>query len=98
MIGRSGANTVMELIAFQLPSILIPLSIASFQEQREQALLLKTAGAAEILSDERSSKELYQIIKTMDADLNKYKNNFSKLMFYYHPDAAKKIISILMND
>ena len=44
VISRSGAHTVMELIALEKPCILIPIPWASHNEQYENALLIKNVG------------------------------------------------------
>ncbi len=49
VLSRSGANTVDELAAFHLPSVLIPLPFAQGQEQLHNALSLSDKGAAILL-------------------------------------------------
>ncbi len=51
VIGRSGANTVSELIALGKPAILIPIPWVHDNEQEENAKILSSAGAGHILKE-----------------------------------------------
>ncbi|MBA4001577.1 undecaprenyldiphospho-muramoylpentapeptide beta-N-acetylglucosaminyltransferase [Brevundimonas sp.] len=52
VIGRAGASTVSELAVAGLPSILIPLKIATDDHQRANAKLLADAGAAWVITED----------------------------------------------
>ncbi|QYF87297.1 undecaprenyldiphospho-muramoylpentapeptide beta-N-acetylglucosaminyltransferase [Brevundimonas sp. PAMC22021] len=67
VIGRSGASTCAELAVCALPSVLIPLKIATDDHQRLNAKALVDAGAAEVLIEdmltvERLAVTLQQIL------------------------------------
>jgi UDP-N-acetylglucosamine--N-acetylmuramyl-(pentapeptide) pyrophosphoryl-undecaprenol N-acetylglucosamine transferase len=58
VIGRSGANTVAELEAFRIPSILIPLPNSSGNEQFENARRLEKSGLAAILEQDSTTPQV----------------------------------------
>lgn len=69
VIGRAGASTVSELAVAALPSILVPLKIATDDHQRLNARLLADAGAAEvILEDQLTVRRLTATVEAMLAD------------------------------
>lgn len=51
VLARSGASTLAEVIALGLPSLLVPYPHAAEDHQRHNAELLRSAGAAEIITD-----------------------------------------------
>ncbi len=55
VIGRSGANTVMELAVLKKRAILVPLPWSSGGEQMKNALWLKSLGLAEILPQDSAT-------------------------------------------
>lgn len=94
VISRSGANTVTELAALGKPAILIPLPWAGQNEQMENAELLKKAGTALILPQEKLNKKtLFDFISLMLKNQHKYQQNSLKARRLINPHAAKKIIS-----
>lgn len=50
VVGRAGANTVNEIITFGVPAILIPLPWAGQNEQEKNALLVKSKGLGELIT------------------------------------------------
>lgn len=97
VISRAGANTVFELIAWQIPAVLIPLPWSSYQEQQKHANLLQSGGVVEIFDQRNNSLELLDLIQTILRDSQKYKNNFKKLTNLFHKDAASIIKKTLEN-
>lgn len=70
IIGRSGANTVMEIAATGKIAIFVPLPWAAENEQYYNALFLKDAGSAEIIAqDVLSPGSLMAVITEMMQDL-----------------------------
>lgn len=70
VIGRSGMNTISEIIYFQKPALLIPLSFGS--EQKRNALFLKELGLAEVLNEDSLSDFQFQnavegIVKNLES-------------------------------
>ncbi|HLL60479.1 MAG TPA: UDP-N-acetylglucosamine--N-acetylmuramyl-(pentapeptide) pyrophosphoryl-undecaprenol N-acetylglucosamine transferase [Candidatus Nitrosocosmicus sp.] len=97
IISRSGANTILEIIALKKPSILIPLPWSANQEQKAHALLLQKKGVAEIFDQKRQSNDLYELIQKMIQNKSIYEQNFDKLSSYYNPKAAEKIANEIIN-
>jgi UDP-N-acetylglucosamine--N-acetylmuramyl-(pentapeptide) pyrophosphoryl-undecaprenol N-acetylglucosamine transferase len=92
VIGRSGINTVSELIYFEKPAILIPLPFGQKNEQLTNANFLKDLGLAEVLEQEYLSNEKFiKTIKKMKNNLTNYKLKKQVLT----ENAVEKIIKIL---
>jgi UDP-N-acetylglucosamine--N-acetylmuramyl-(pentapeptide) pyrophosphoryl-undecaprenol N-acetylglucosamine transferase len=91
VVTRAGANTFFELIVLKIPAILIPLPWSANQEQQMHAQILKNYGAGEIFDQAESSERLYELIKTISNNINKYKNNFSKIKINTQSNAANLI-------
>lgn len=73
VISRSGANTICELALLGKPSILIPIPWTYQNEQYQNALMLKDAGTAQIISQKELSGEiLLKTIKEMILNLDLY--------------------------
>jgi UDP-N-acetylglucosamine--N-acetylmuramyl-(pentapeptide) pyrophosphoryl-undecaprenol N-acetylglucosamine transferase len=67
VVARSGANTIAELAALGLPSILVPYPYAADDHQRANAMSLVRAGAAAMIMDsectgERLAREIAGIV------------------------------------
>lgn len=74
VIGRSGMNTVTDLIYLNTPSLFIPLSIAGKNEQLKNAQFAKKLGLAEIIKeDEITDDILLAKIHEMKSSIDKYK-------------------------
>jgi len=66
VIGRAGASTCAELAVASLPSVLIPLRIATDDHQRLNARLLTDVGAAEmILEKDLTVERLRDVVATI---------------------------------
>jgi len=96
IIGRSGANTVLEIAALGKPAILIPLPKTAHDEQRANAQLLTQAGAGEIINQENlSGPVLLAAINQMMAKHNQYRLQAQKLKQQANLDAAANIVKQL---
>ncbi|MDD3679418.1 MAG: UDP-N-acetylglucosamine--N-acetylmuramyl-(pentapeptide) pyrophosphoryl-undecaprenol N-acetylglucosamine transferase [Candidatus Shapirobacteria bacterium] len=96
IIGRSGANTILEIAALGKPAILIPLPKTSHNEQFLNARFLADQGGAVIISQqELSGKKLLKTIDQVFSNLNKYQHRAQKLKKQINTDAAKKIVDQL---
>jgi UDP-N-acetylglucosamine--N-acetylmuramyl-(pentapeptide) pyrophosphoryl-undecaprenol N-acetylglucosamine transferase len=92
VVSRAGANTVSELSALGIPTILIPLPGAASNEQLHNAEFLAKAGTAEIiLQDELSGKVLLSKIKKMLESLPRYKARAPYARRLVRADAAKRL-------
>jgi UDP-N-acetylglucosamine--N-acetylmuramyl-(pentapeptide) pyrophosphoryl-undecaprenol N-acetylglucosamine transferase len=97
VVGRAGANTFFELIAFQKPALFIPLPFSASSEQKKHALIFYESGAGEIFDQEDDSFKLLKLIDKMIDNLAFYKKNLEKLKYLYQKDATKKIISVIFS-
>ena len=95
VIARSGANTVIELVALSKPAILIPLPWSALGEQMAHAKLLVNAGAAEIFEQQGSPDKLLDLIDRMIINLSPYHTAFKKLSYLFNKQAAGIITDYL---
>ncbi len=93
VIARSGVNTVLELIACNKPSILIPLPHGQTGEQMQNAKLIKKIGLGEIVPQNTLTPEV--LIKTIDSVITHIENyhiSQSIIDTYIYTDAANRIV------
>jgi UDP-N-acetylglucosamine--N-acetylmuramyl-(pentapeptide) pyrophosphoryl-undecaprenol N-acetylglucosamine transferase len=96
LIGRSGANTVLELVATNTPALLIPLPHGQKGEQQKNAEWIQSLGLAEILPQSQlNSKNLIEAISTMQNAIAKYTITKDIINKYIFDDAAKKIVDVI---
>lgn len=96
LIGRSGANTIYEILTFGIPSLLIPLAVAGNAEQVANARLAEKSGLGKILPQEKlTGEKLLAVINSMIQDLDKYKNQATAAAKLVIPDANARIIVVL---
>lgn len=95
VVGRAGINTITELIYFNKPATLIPISFGQNNEQLKNALFFKGLGLGEA-KDQNSldSTKFLQKVKEMYNNINKYKINKEKFSIS-NTNAAQKIIETL---
>ena len=92
VISRAGAHTVAELLALEKPSLLIPISWVSHDEQNENAKTLKNAGLSEILEENNLSKnEFSKYVMQMLINVNKYRLNDLSIKKLVKQSAAEAI-------
>jgi UDP-N-acetylglucosamine--N-acetylmuramyl-(pentapeptide) pyrophosphoryl-undecaprenol N-acetylglucosamine transferase len=92
VVGRSGINTVTELIYFRTPALLIPLPFSQRNEQLKNALFLKQLGLGEIgLQNELTPEVFVTKILAMLKNLDKYQLKESVLV----SGAAEKIAKVV---
>lgn len=96
MIGRSGVNTITELIAVGLPSVLIPLPWAGKKEQEDNADMLKEFKMSETVKQrELTGQKLLEEINKVMKNLSWYKQNAVKAKNKINLDAAERIINLI---
>ena len=94
VVGRSGINTITELIALNKPAILIPLPAGQLNEQQNNANYLKSLGLAKVYDQENlTSVALLMGIDEMIENLQSYKLNESLDSDFKF--AAKKIVKAI---
>jgi UDP-N-acetylglucosamine--N-acetylmuramyl-(pentapeptide) pyrophosphoryl-undecaprenol N-acetylglucosamine transferase len=92
IVGRSGINTVSELIFLQKPAFLIPLPFAQGNEQMANAMFLKDLGLAEVAEQGNLPSEIFSsTISRMLKNINNYKLKENVLI----ENAADRIIKII---
>lgn len=87
---RSGANTVYELLAMRVPSVLVPLPWSSHGEQQAQADYMEKSGVAKVFDQSKSSSQLLDLVHEVYENRSVMKEKFRDLS--YQPDAAKVIV------
>ncbi len=97
VVGRSGANTLFELISWKKPAIFIPLPWSANQEQLSQAKLFQTAGVGEIFQQSQDSVYLIDLIEKALAHINNYKKNFKNVELLYKENAANIIVQTILS-
>lgn len=96
VIGRSGVNTIIELINLNKPCILIPLPHGQHGEQLLNSKLIKDIGLGEVIEQKSLNEEiLMQTIENMLKNIDKYKVSMSIINKYVFPDSARRIVSEL---
>lgn len=95
VISRAGINTIIELIYFERPGILIPLPFSQGQEQLKNAKFLESLGLGLVLQQkEIDPKRLYDKIVLMFANINKYRLNKAQLSTM-QKDASQNIVRVV---
>lgn len=95
VIGRAGASTCAELAVAAMPSILIPLKIATDDHQRLNAKLLTDVSAAEvILEDDLTVDSLTDAIRTVLADPARLASMSAAARSVAIPDAARRLADL----
>jgi UDP-N-acetylglucosamine--N-acetylmuramyl-(pentapeptide) pyrophosphoryl-undecaprenol N-acetylglucosamine transferase len=89
VVARAGAHIVYDLAALNKPCILIPIPWVSHNEQYKNALVLKEAGIAEILSEDKlTHKTLQACIEDMLSNLVNYRSAHAQTLVKSNADKA----------
>lgn len=98
VVGRSGANTITELVALGKPAVLIPIPWVSHEEQLRNAELFAKRGAALILPEAQlSPKTLLAAIDQVAQNLSRYERAARQAKELVDPRAAEKIASEIIS-
>lgn len=98
VIGRSGINTVSELLYYGKPALLIPLPFSQRQEQRKNAKFLERLGAARILDQEElTSDMLFVSVSEMLKDLSRYRSRAGEKERLRLRGAAANIVRVVLD-
>ena len=96
VVGRSGASTCAELAVAALPSVLIPLKIATDDHQRLNAKALTDAGAAEvILEDDLTVDRLASTLTGVLSDPARLSAMSAAARSVAIPDAAQRLADLV---
>ncbi len=98
VISRAGAGTIAELAALAKPTILVPLSSAANNEQRENAYEIARRGGAVVIEEANLGGH---ILKELIADFIHHPDRAKAMgeafqKYYYHPDAAQLLARGIM--
>lgn len=89
VVARAGAHIVYDLAALNKPCILIPIPWVSHNEQYKNALVLKEAGIAEILTEDNLTRENLQAsIEDMLSKLPNYRSAQAQTLVKSNADKA----------
>lgn len=94
IVGRSGANTITDLLALTKPAILIPLPWAGRNEQYLNAKFYESIGGGIILNQKDATpKRLLEALEKIFANLNRYQKPLIEASKRLVADPAQKIVS-----
>lgn len=98
LVGRSGANTVVETMALGIPAVYIPLPISADGEQLKNAKLMEGLKAAVILPQERlTPRRLLAAINLVIEDLDNFRANARKAQKVLKLNAAENLAKEALN-
>lgn len=96
IISRSGMNTVTELLYLGKVCLFIPLPYGQQDEQKTNALFVKSLGLGEVAEQHVLTPDLFlQKIDTLIAQYPKYKSHASSAQQLIKENAAQHIISLI---
>lgn len=96
LITRAGASTISEILALEIPSILIPSPYVSNNHQYYNALEIKNAGAGIVIKeDELDIEILKREVNRLLYDKNKYAEMKTNLKKIGGKNSGDKIIEII---
>lgn len=97
VVGRSGINTITELLFLNKPALLIPLPSSARDEQKKNAQFLNQVGLCEVLNEKGvTPSDFVAAINHMIKNIEKYKINDNRE--YLKENAAEKILKVLENE
>jgi UDP-N-acetylglucosamine--N-acetylmuramyl-(pentapeptide) pyrophosphoryl-undecaprenol N-acetylglucosamine transferase len=95
-VARAGANTIHELAACGIPSILVPYPHATDDHQLANATELRDAGAAQIVLDqELSAEDLARRIETLVDDTDLRSAMGTAAAAWATPDADERVAALV---
>jgi UDP-N-acetylglucosamine--N-acetylmuramyl-(pentapeptide) pyrophosphoryl-undecaprenol N-acetylglucosamine transferase len=98
LVGRAGANTVSEVMALHLPSILIPIPFSYEDEQTKNANYAKKIGIAETLPQDKASPQtLWQLV---EETIKNWEKKVKKVAKHESPDrkASKRLVDLIFKE
>jgi len=96
VIARAGANTVTELIAFQIPSLLIPLPHTHHHEQEVHARLFTQAhGGLTLPQANLSAPALLQALAHLETTYPEAVLGLKSLRHYLNPQACRDLFNLI---
>ncbi|MBP9814466.1 UDP-N-acetylglucosamine--N-acetylmuramyl-(pentapeptide) pyrophosphoryl-undecaprenol N-acetylglucosamine transferase [Candidatus Woesebacteria bacterium] len=97
VVGRSGANTVMELAARGAIALFVPLPWASGNEQYTNAKYMETAGSAQVIQQRNLTRDvLISTINRMISNAKNMKLAAEKFTSSVPRDGADKLVDVVV--
>lgn len=94
MISRSGANAICEILALQIPNILVPLSAGSRGDQVLNANSFARQGYSEVVATDELDSQITETVKKVYENIQTYKDAMAKSS---QSDAARIIMDLIKN-
>ena len=94
MISRSGANAICEILALQIPNILVPLSAGSRGDQVLNANSFARQGYSEVVATDDLDSQIIETVKRVYENRQTYKDAMAKSS---QSDAARIIMDLIRN-
>jgi UDP-N-acetylglucosamine--N-acetylmuramyl-(pentapeptide) pyrophosphoryl-undecaprenol N-acetylglucosamine transferase len=96
VISRAGISAIMELAAFNLPSVLVPYPLASDNHQAKNALALAKQNAAICIEDNKLNSELKNTVLNLIKDNSKLDLLRINIAKFGDSNSARKIADFLV--
>lgn len=97
VVSRAGATSIAEIAANGKPSILVPLASAANDHQRMNAYEIAAVGGALVLEESNLGETiLFENIEKILFDQQLKTSIAEKIRLFYHPEAAEKIATGLI--
>ena len=96
LVGRSGANTVSEIMAIHLPSIFIPIPFAYEDEQTKNAEFARGVGLAEVIPQKKATPQaLWGLI---EKTIKNWNSKVAKAARFESPDkkASSRLVDLVL--
>lgn len=98
IVGRSGATSIAEITALGIPSVFIPSPYVTHDHQTKNALILKNAGAADIIKEsDLNSESLMSVIDRIMNNKELFTSMATASKKLGYPDSADRLISVMLN-
>ena len=92
VVSRAGANTLLELAYFAIPTLVIPLPITNKNEQLQNATFFQKSGLCELLfQSQLNGKNLQKKLEQMLADAHNLKSQAKLAKSVVIEDGAKRL-------
>lgn len=96
VISRGGGNTIAELAAIGVPSIIIPIPWVDSNEQVKNARMLASFGGSVVLPEiQLSGKTLFDKLKSIMQDFEVYKRKGRRARKIIKTDATERILDLI---
>ena len=93
VIGRSGINTIYEMMIHNAVALLIPLPIGQMNEQKDNAIFFKKIGLGDFIEQKDLTRETFlATIHAMIKENKSYRNNGSRAKNFVINDAVDRVV------